>query len=112
MAEQQEQPQVQQPQVPPQLPNATAVLVLGILSIVFGCIFVGLVMGIVGLILSKKGKELHEQNPTGYSGWGSLNAGRIMSIIGIVLGGLYILYYIVVVAIIGAAGFPLFEYFN
>lgn len=96
----------------PQLPNATAALVLGILSIVFGCLFVGLILGIIGLVLSKKGKEVYRENPTGYSGYGALNAGRILSIIGIVLGGLYTLYYIVIVSIIGTAAFSLWDVFS
>ncbi|MBN2347434.1 MAG: hypothetical protein JXJ22_01270 [Bacteroidales bacterium] len=95
-----------------QLPNATATLVLGILSLVFGCILAGLILGIVGLAISKRGKVLHEQEPDKYLGWGSLNAGRIMSIIGIVLGGLTLLYYIVVVAILGAAAFSFWDYFG
>jgi len=78
------------------LPNATAVLVLGICSIVFGCVFVGLVCGIIGIALSGKGRKLYKDNPNLYDGYGSLNAGFIMSIIGTVLGGLYILYVIVV----------------
>ncbi len=102
--------EVQQPQ--PQLPNATATLVLGILSIVFGCLFVGLVLGIIGLVLSKKGKEAYQANPSGYSGYGSLNAGRILSIIGIVLNGLWILYLIIFVAIIGVASIPFWSGIN
>ena len=31
------------------LPNATAVLILGICSILFGCVFVGFICGIIGL---------------------------------------------------------------
>ena len=31
-------------------PNAVAALVLGILSVVCGCFFVGLIFGIIGLI--------------------------------------------------------------
>ena len=78
------------------LPNATAVLVLGICSIVFGCFFIGLILGIIGIALSTKGRKLYKEDPTLYDGWGSLNAGFIMSIIGTVLGGLYVLYVIVV----------------
>jgi hypothetical protein len=78
------------------LPNATAVLVLGICSIAFGCVFVGLVLGIVGIALSSKGRKLYKEDPNAYEGWGSLNAGFIMSIIGTVLGGLYVLYVLVV----------------
>jgi hypothetical protein len=78
------------------LPNATAVLVLGICSIVFGCFFVGLVLGIIGIALSGKGRKLYKDNPTQYEGYGSLNAGFIMSIIGTVIGGLYTIYFIIV----------------
>jgi hypothetical protein len=79
-----------------QLPNATAVLVLGICSIVFGCLFVGLVLGIIGIALSSKGRTLYRESPELYDGYGSLNAGFVMSIIGTVLGGLYIVYIVLV----------------
>ncbi|MDB5007542.1 MAG: hypothetical protein JWQ84_3482 [Mucilaginibacter sp.] len=78
------------------LPNATAVLVLGICSLVFGCFFVGLILGIIGIALSGRGRKLYRENPALYDGYSSLNAGFIMSIIGTVLGGLYTLYFIVV----------------
>lgn len=78
------------------LPNATAVLVLGICSIVFGCFFVGLVLGIIGIVLAGKGRKLYKETPDLYSGYSSLNAGFVMSIIGTILGGLYILYIVVV----------------
>ena len=77
------------------LPNATAVLVLGICSVVFGCFFVGLVLGIIGIVLAGKGRKLYKENPTHWDGYGSLNAGFIMSIIGTVIGGLYTLYVII-----------------
>jgi hypothetical protein len=78
------------------LPNATAVLVLGICSIVFGCVFVGLALGIIGIVLSGKGRKLYKENPSHWEGYGSLNAGFIMSIIGTVLSGLGTLYFIIV----------------
>ncbi|MBN2521894.1 MAG: hypothetical protein JXB24_01405 [Bacteroidales bacterium] len=68
------------------LPNASSTLVLGILSLVLGCGF-GLILGIIGLIISKEGKQLYEENPDAYSGFANLNAGRILCIIGIVLNG-------------------------
>jgi hypothetical protein len=83
------------------LPNATAVLVLGICSIVLGCLFVGLVLGILGIVLSKRGRMLYKENPSAYDGYGSLNAGYIMSIIGTCIGGLYVIYFIIVVTILG-----------
>ncbi len=91
------------PQAKQQLPNASATLVLGILSIVTGCFILGLVLGIIGLAISAKDKRMYDENPKEYTGYGSLNAGRILSIIGIVLGGLIILYWIIWVLIIGGA---------
>lgn len=85
------------------LPNATAVLVLGICSIVFACFFVGAILGIIGLVLGSKGKKVYKENPSAYDGFGQLNAGYIMSIIGTCLGGLYLIYWIIWVAILGTA---------
>ncbi len=79
----------------PVLPNATTVLVLGICSIVFSCFFVGLVLGIIGIVLSNKGRALYKASPTMYEGYAQLNAGFIMSIIGTSLGALYIVYWII-----------------
>ena len=45
------------------LPNSTAVLVLGICSIVFGCFFVGLILGIIGISMSGKGRKMYKDNP-------------------------------------------------
>ncbi len=70
------------------LPNATAVLVLGILSLV-GCFCYGLpgmILGAIGLMLANKDEKLYRQNPTMYSDYGNLKAGKILSIIGLVLG--------------------------
>ena len=100
----------EQNQLPPQLPNATATLVLGILSVVFGCFFIGLVLGIIALSISKKGKDMYLQNPKEYSGYGALNAGRILAIIGVVLGALYTVYYIILVAIIGGSAFSFWNW--
>jgi asparagine N-glycosylation enzyme membrane subunit Stt3 len=85
------------------LPNAVAVLVLGICSIVFSCAFIGLACGIVGLVLSSKGMKMYKEDPNIYLNYGMLNAGRITSIIGICISGLSILYYIFLAIIFGAA---------
>ena len=107
MAEKQITPQTKQ-----QLPNASAALVLGILSIVTGCVFIGLVLGIIGLVISSKDKRMYDQNPQAYDGYGSLNAGRILSIIGIVIGGLVLFYWIIWVVIIGGAAMTFFKDFS
>ncbi|MGZ8537929.1 MAG: CCC motif membrane protein [Flavisolibacter sp.] len=94
----------QQPFQPKQpLPNATAVLVLGICAIVFSCFFIGLICGIIGLVLAQKGRAMYRENPNLYEGYGQLNAGWIMSIIGVILGGLYVIYALIWGLAIGTA---------
>lgn len=85
-------------------PYAVATLILGICSIVFGCFFVGLICGIVGLVLGGKGKKVYNESPASYTGYGMLSAGRILSIIGIIFGAIYVIYYIIAVAILGSTG--------
>ncbi len=77
------------------LPNSTAVLVLGILSIVtcFCYGIIGLVLGIIGLVLSNKDMALYKANSSMYTvgSYKNLNAGRICSIIGLCLSAVYLL---------------------
>ncbi len=75
------------------LPNATAVLVLGILSIVSCCcagIF-GFIFSVIALLLAKKDMKLYKENPDQYSNYSNLNTGRIIAIIGLVLSTLFML---------------------
>ncbi len=87
------------------IPNATAVLVLGILSIV-GCFcygVVGIILGIIALVLAKKGKDAYAINPESYTA-GSLsniNAGRTCAIIGLILSAILIIFYAVLFAVVG-----------
>lgn len=85
------------------LPNATAVLILGIVSIIGCCCYSlpGLISGIIALILAKKDGELYRQNPNLYSNYGQLNAGKIMAIIGISLSVLYAIYVVVMLSTVG-----------
>jgi len=75
------------------LPNATAVLVLGIFSVVGCCCYgvPGLIAGLIGLMLYKKDKALYIQNPSQYSNYSNLNTGRILCIVGLVLSAIYII---------------------
>ncbi|MBV4356533.1 CCC motif membrane protein [Pinibacter aurantiacus] len=89
------------------LPNATAVLVLGIISIV-GCFcygIVGLITSIIALILAKKDMALYNANPSLYipSSYNNLKAGRVCAIVGIILSALYLLFVIAIIIIAGAA---------
>jgi hypothetical protein len=91
---------VQQP-----LPNSTAVLVLGIISIV-GCFcygVVGIICGIIALILASKSKKLYEANPEAYTvgSYKNMNAGRICAIIGLILSVVYLALVIFGISMIG-----------
>lgn len=89
------------------LPNATAALILGILSILLCWLYgiLGIACGIIGLVLSNKDLKLYKENPGVYtkSSYNNSNAGRICSIIGLSLSALWLIYVIVVVLILGSA---------
>jgi membrane-bound ClpP family serine protease len=78
------------------LPNATAVLVLGILTIVlFMCCFVpSLTTGIIALVMGFQGKKMYRNNPEEFteSSFKNLNAGFICAIIGLVMTVAYFIY--------------------
>jgi len=78
------------------LPNATTVLVLGILSIV-----VCFICGIIALVIASGDKRLYQQNPAIYtaSSYDLIKAGRICSIISLCLWGFGILFYILMMTI-------------
>lgn len=86
------------------LPNATAVLILGILSIV-GCCFyaVGVIFSIIALVMAKKDMALYAINPDAYDNYGNLKTGRILAIIGLVLNIISIITAIAFIAIFGWA---------
>jgi M penetrans paralogue family 26 len=81
------------------LPNATAVLVLGICSIV-----VCSICGIIGLILANQDLRLYNQHPEMYTegSVSNIKAGKICSIIGVVILGLVILYFIFIAVFVGS----------
>lgn len=87
------------------LPNAMAVLILGILSIVTCCCYgFGLVLGIIALVLAKRDTELYMANPERYAGYQNLNTGRILSIIGIVVSTIYLAWIVYAFVFIGQEG--------
>jgi uncharacterized membrane protein len=92
------------------LPNSTAVLVLGIVSIV-GVLctqgILGIILGIIGLVLASNPMKLAKQNPDLYteSSIKNLKAGRICSIIGVSLGGAFLLIVFMLILLGLAGGF-------
>lgn len=87
------------------LPNATTVLVLGILSIVtcFCYGVIGLTLGIIAIVLSSNDLKLYKANPTFYAknSYNNLNAGRICAIIGVCLSAVTVLVMILQFLFIG-----------
>lgn len=104
-----EQVEVNNPIVQETLPNAAGVLALGILSIVSavcccGFLFpLSLALGIIGWVMGNKGLSLYKEAPESYtrSSYSNLNAGRICSIIGVVLSILLIVYLYVSISSMG-----------
>lgn len=88
------------------LPNATASLVLGIISIVTCWLYgiPGIICGIIAIILHKKDKQIYQEDPVSYQqSFKNSKAGFVCGIIGLILSGLYILLLILAFAIIGTA---------
>jgi hypothetical protein len=89
-----QQPPQYQPRQP-EVPNATAVLVLGIISIVGALCYgiVGLICGIIALYLAAQAKKAHEADPLRYStsSYNNMNAGRICALIGTILSVLFLI---------------------
>jgi hypothetical protein len=88
------------------LPNGTAVLVLGILSILTCCCYgiVGLILGIIALVLAKKDLVLYNANPQSYKNYSNIKIGRVLAIIGIILSVIYLIITIWMFAKFGLEG--------
>lgn len=89
--------------------TSVGALVCGIISLVLGCWGVGIVTGIIALVLSSKYKKAHNGVHNGQS-----KAGFICGLIGVILNGICIVYYIIifVVAAAGMAGASAVSYYN
>ena len=79
-------------------PMAIAGLVLGIVSVVFSFLYVwiGLITGIVGIVLSVKGRKIVAKK-------GMATAGLVLSIIGVALSGILVACALCVVGTVGIA---------
>lgn len=85
------------------LPNVTAILVLGIASIVLCWCYgiLGLLLSIVGLILSMSATKLYKANPEEYTNYSSLKTAKTVNIVGLVLNILFIVFLIGFIAMVG-----------
>jgi hypothetical protein len=89
------------------VPNSTAILVLGIVSIV-GCFcygIIGLGCGIAALIMANKAMQEYNQNPSAFkvASYNNAKAGKICAIIGTILSSLYLIYVICIFAFLGTS---------
>ena len=83
-------------------PNGIASVVLGGLSLGIGWLWgLGIILGIIGLIFSKKGYAAYNENPDMYKASALLKVGKITSIVGIVFGVIMLIYWIVIFALAG-----------
>lgn len=100
----QEDQNYNQPQV--SLPNATAVLILGIVSIIMCCCYgSGLVLGIIALILANRDMKRYFANPGMFTAasYSNLRAGRVCAIIAVSIAAIYIIFMVVIIATFGWA---------
>ncbi len=88
------------------LPNATLILVFGIISIVTCCCYgvLGLIFGIIAIVMAKKATQTYLENPEQYSGYQNVKTGKILAYIGIALNVIYLIYTIWLFATLGSDG--------
>lgn len=69
------------------IPDATTVLILGILSLIFSfsCGIIGLILGIVSVVMASSQRRIYQAAPDDYTenSLKNLNAGRVCGIISI-----------------------------
>jgi len=92
-----------------ELPNATVILVLGIVSIVGCCCsygIIGIVCAIIALVLAKTATNLYVSDPGKFteSSYKNMNAGKICAWIGLIPSILCLIFMIWLIAVIGITG--------
>lgn len=91
------------------LPNASAILILGILSLVFCLSTLGLVLGIIALVMANTQRKVYFRSPGEYTetSFKNVNTGRICSIIAIWIAAVIFLFFMLVVFGVIALGISL-----
>lgn len=91
--------------VPQPHPKGTMILVLGILSIVIGGCGIGIILGIITMVQSKPVLAEIDANPAAYNNRQQVNIGRICGIVGLILGAVAIVFWVIyIIAIAAMAG--------
>ncbi|WP_350287451.1 CCC motif membrane protein [uncultured Croceitalea sp.] len=99
-----------------QLPGASTVLTMGIISVVGSLICCGpfaAIFSIIGLVKAKTAEGIYQSNPEGYSDYSNVKTGRILSYIGLAISIImlifWILYFGVIIAMISSGDFSEFQ---
>ncbi|ESU26628.1 hypothetical protein FLJC2902T_26020 [Flavobacterium limnosediminis JC2902] len=84
------------------LPNATPVIILGVISIITCCFYgIGAILGGIGIYLANKDTKLYKENPDLYSNYNNIKTGKVLCIIGVILGVLFLAYLIWFINVVG-----------
>ena len=85
------------------LPNATLILVFGILSILTCCCYgiVGLVLGVIAIVMEKKATAIYLENPDLYTDFKNVKTGKNLAYVGVILSLLYIVFVVIMIAVFG-----------
>lgn len=92
-----------------QLPNSSGVLAMGIISLVCFCCLpagvAGITLGILALVIGNKALKLYAADPEKYTekSYKNTKAGRICGIIGLSIGGIWLIGVLIYLSVIGWA---------
>ena len=91
------------------LPNATLVLVLGIVSIVGCCCWgiLGIICGIIAIVMAKSATDLYVADPGKFteSSYNNVNTGKTCAWIGLILSASHLIVSLIIMFIYGFAAF-------
>lgn len=76
------------------LPNVTIVIVLSIFGFLCCCFagIPGILFGGIGLMLALKDEKKYKENPEEYSNYSQLKTAKILAIVALAIGVLYLIY--------------------
>ncbi len=96
-----------------ELPNATTVLILGILSLVLFWLygFISLVLGIIAWVLGNNQRRIYRESPGMYTeaSFRNVNTGRTCAIIAVCLAAFITLFFILFIGVIIGMGAGIFS---
>jgi len=84
------------------LPNATLIIVLGILGYLCCCFAgLGIIPSGIAFSLATKSEKLYKENPEEYDNYNVIKTGKIVALIALILSALMIVRFIYVISTVG-----------